>query len=447
MDVGRRTAGSDIDGGRRSTGSDIDVGRRSEGGMEFGGFRLQLTPKPVEAAAGRQWYNFAPSRLARSARAVMSSGRNSGSDIGRSSGPDRRSTKEESPSRRSSSPDSSFKLSELAALADDETVLAALHDTDSPRHAGWTSSSTAQPPHCSNMPARAQRTMQMLPVPERAMAEPALDKGTAVIDIFEIELRRKDGERPATAHVIGLPSAACAGRRPGHSAEAKRAGAPAVPPAAAPPASPPAPSCVMRNFAPPATPSPLPANVKVEGVTPQELSPIAPYAGGPTIISGTNPGRKRHSTCMQVHTSHGASMSAQVGQSMQAHAFRRYLPATLARCGIFLQDLSGVGADTRSLHAIFDGLFTPKHPNTLPKDQWLSYTKLFSMVQPYAPGRVWKQGRRNLKQLVIQWCKNQPIFVGLEESDWCMRMKEFDEERRKQRVIFMFCLECKKLDA
>ena len=124
MGVGRRTAGSDIDGGRRSTGSDIDVGRRSEGGMEFGGFRLQLTPKPVEAAAGRQWYNFAPSRLARSARAVMSSGPDRGSDFGRNSGPDRRRTKDEPPSRRSSSP-ASFRLSELAALAgmaDDETV-------------------------------------------------------------------------------------------------------------------------------------------------------------------------------------------------------------------------------------------------------------------------------------------------------------------------------------
>jgi len=132
----------------------------------------------------------------------------------------------------------------------------------------------------------------------------------------------------------------------------------------------------------------------------------------------------------------------QIGQPMQAHAFSRYLPTTLARCGIFLQDLSGVGADTSSLHAIFARLFTPKHPDTLPKEQWLSYTKLFAMVQPYAPGRVWKQGRRNLKQQVIAWCKPQPVFAGLEESEWCMRMKEFDEESRKERVIFMFCLEC-----
>ena len=26
------------------------------------------------------------------------------------------------------------------------------------------------------------------------------------------------------------------------------------------------------------------------------------------------------------------------------------------------------------------------------KSLWLSYTRLFSTVQPYAPARVWKQG-------------------------------------------------------
>ena len=54
-------------------------------------------------------------------------------------------------------------------------------------------------------------------------------------------------------------------------------------------------------------------------------------------------------------------------------------------------------------------LFTPKHPSTLPKSQWLSYTRrtrLFSIVQPYAPARVWRQGRGNLKQLVIEWCQH-----------------------------------------
>ena len=56
-------------------------------------------------------------------------------------------------------------------------------------------------------------------------------------------------------------------------------------------------------------------------------------------------------------------------------------------------------------------LFTPKHPSTLPKSQWLSYTRLFSIVQPYAPARVWRQGRGNLKQLVIEWCQHHPAYV------------------------------------
>ena len=29
--------------------------------------------------------------------------------------------------------------------------------------------------------------------------------------------------------------------------------------------------------------------------------------------------------------------------------------------------------------------------STLPKSQWLSYTRPFSIVQPYSPARVWRQ--------------------------------------------------------
>ena len=58
-------------------------------------------------------------------------------------------------------------------------------------------------------------------------------------------------------------------------------------------------------------------------------------------------------------------------------------------------------------------LFTPKHPSTLPKSQWLSYTRLFSIVQPYAPARVWRQGRGNFKQLVTEWCQHHPAYAGL----------------------------------
>ena len=119
------------------------------------------------------------------------------------------------------------------------------------------------------------------------------------------------------------------------------------------------------------------------------------------------------------------------------------LPANLALANsdISLQDLSDFGADASELHAVFARLFTPKDPSTLHKSQWLSYTRIFSIVQPYAPGRVWKQGRGNLMQLLIQWCQHQPAFAGRKQSAWCARMKEFDEGVHKERVIYKFCLE------
>ena len=90
-------------------------------------------------------------------------------------------------------------------------------------------------------------------------------------------------------------------------------------------------------------------------------------------------------------------------------------------------------------------LFTPKHPSTLPKSQWLSYTRLFSIVQPYAPARVWRQGRGNFKQLVTEWCQHHPAYAGLEQSAWCMRLKDEDQPkvglRHRLPTVYKFCLE------
>ena len=112
---------------------------------------------------------------------------------------------------------------------------------------------------------------------------------------------------------------------------------------------------------------------------------------------------------------------------------------------ISLQQLSGFGADASDLHFLFARLFTPKHPSTLPKSQWLSYTRLFSTVQPYAPARVWKQGPGNLKQLVIEWCKHHPAYAGLAVSAWCMRQTDDDQlvlPGQRQPTVYKFCLEC-----
>ena len=111
---------------------------------------------------------------------------------------------------------------------------------------------------------------------------------------------------------------------------------------------------------------------------------------------------------------------------------------------ISLQQLSGFGADVSELHFLFARLFTPKHPSTLPKSQWLSYTRLFSTVQPYAPARVWKQGPGNLKQLVIEWCQHHPAFAGLAQKAWCMRLRDDDQQAlpgRRQPTVDKFCLE------
>ena len=90
-------------------------------------------------------------------------------------------------------------------------------------------------------------------------------------------------------------------------------------------------------------------------------------------------------------------------------------------------------------------LFTPKHPSTLPKSQWLSYTRLFSIVQPYAPARVWRQGRGNLKQLVTEWCQHHPAYAGLAKSAWCIRLKDDDQPQpqagQKHSTVSKFCLE------
>ena len=152
------------------------------------------------------------------------------------------------------------------------------------------------------------------------------------------------------------------------------------------------------------------------------------------------------------HAAAGAAAGAVLGAAnqiqMQAAPVQceKHLPAALVCCGsINLQHLSAFGADVSELHFLFARLFTPKHPSTLPRSQWLSYTRLFSTVQPYAPARVWKLGRGNLKQRVIEWCQHHPTFAGLAQSAWCVRLKDEDQPHEagwSQPSVYKFCLEC-----
>ena len=180
-----------------------------------------------------------------------------------------------------------------------------------------------------------------------------------------------------------------------------------------------------------------------------ELAALAEMADDETVAalrSIVSPGHAGSSTCSPAQASHRGGMPAQASQQqMQSVIVQsvRHLPIALA-CSTSLQHLAGFGADASELHFLFARLFTPKHPSTLPKSQWLSYTRLFLTVQPYAPARVWKQGRGNLKQLVIEWCQHHPVFAGLAQSAWCMRLKDDDQPQagRKQLTVYKFCLAC-----
>ena len=383
------------------------------------------------------------------------------------------------------------KLTELAALAemaDDETV-AALRSIVSPGHAGSSTCSPAQASHRRTMPAQATQQMQMYAVPERVLelAEQAADEesqetvptpqgivrpghaGTglaralggvpwaALADRWRCHWEAKRTSSSSSASVTASTyshrssfSSGVSGPAPGNAATpAPALGAPAVPPEA-PPVSPPA-SPVAPSAPAPAAPPPLSASLAQvfdEPIGPG-TAPTAPPAAvrlASESLEQAKPSlEQQHSTLSPAQTSHRGGMPAQATQQMQSVIVQSvsHLPIELA-CSTSLQHLADLGADDRELHFLFARLFTPKHPSTLPKSQWLSYTRLFLTVQPYAPARVWKQGRGNLKQLVIEWCQHHPVFVGLAQSAWCRRLKDDDQPQagRKQLTVYKFCLAC-----
>jgi len=69
---------------------------------------------------------------------------------------------------------------------------------------------------------------------------------------------------------------------------------------------------------------------------------------------------------------------------------------------------------------------------------------MYQAVQPFAPLRVHKTGPGNLKQLVVQWCQHHPAFAGLEQSAWCKRFTEHDQQSLSggsKSMVFHFCVE------
>ena len=112
--------------------------------------------------------------------------------------------------------------------------------------------------------------------------------------------------------------------------------------------------------------------------------------------------------------------------AVPVHQCGTYLLVASPCNSISIPHLTGFGTDTIALQELFARLFTPNPPSELHKSQWVSFTQLTEAVRAYAPGQVWSKGPGNLKQLVIQWYRDHPVFAGLEVNAWCKQLPDFD---------------------
>ena len=91
--------------------------------------------------------------------------------------------------------------------------------------------------------------------------------------------------------------------------------------------------------------------------------------------------------------------------------------------------------------------FTPRHPRDLPTSQWVSYPWLARLFEPHAPDEVWHKGPGNLRQLIIEWYKDDSTFAGLAPNAWCKRVKstndpqEHPESGTSRIHVYKFCFE------
>ena len=424
MDVGRRSAGSDVDIAwlYGSLNGSLDADRRSGSDIEMGG-PVGLQHPPTSMEAGRPSYNLAaPPSLAPASSsgpvrvqmeelatlAEMSGDAAPSSQApASSSGPER------------GKPDEMAALAEMVDLMEDDETVAALQHVISP--GGTCYSSSSQTSGCGSLPApQASQQTQMRVARKRELTELSSDEETVAAPPAIV-----GPGHAGTGRVVRVPVAF-------PWAAHLRAGGGATPGGANEPIPPPLPASLRASAPPPRTSTAPPSYLdRLAGALRRHPTrPVAlPPAAAPAVTSA-RPVTLPPAAAPPVTSA-------------------RPLPANLALANsdISLQDLSDFGADASELHSVFARLFTPKDPSTLHKSQWLSYTRIFSIVQPYAPGRVWKQGRGNLMQLLIQWCQHQPAFAGRKQGAWCARMKEFDERVHKERVIYKFCLEYNQRDA
>ena len=82
--------------------------------------------------------------------------------------------------------------------------------------------------------------------------------------------------------------------------------------------------------------------------------------------------------------------------------------------------------------------YTPRHPSKLPTRRWVSLNRLYYLIWPHAPMDVWLKGPGNLKQLIADWYKGHPAFVGLGPDAWIKRLKRTGPPGGKSGYQFCF---------
>ena len=84
--------------------------------------------------------------------------------------------------------------------------------------------------------------------------------------------------------------------------------------------------------------------------------------------------------------------------------------------------------------------YTPRHPSKLQTRHWVSLNQLYHSLLPHAPMDVWVKGPGNLKQLIADWYKGNPAFVGLGPDAWIKRLKGAGPSGRGKSE-YHFCFE------
>ena len=72
-----------------------------------------------------------------------------------------------------------------------------------------------------------------------------------------------------------------------------------------------------------------------------------------------------------------------------------------------------------------------------------SYARLVRLFQPLAPLDLSHKVPGNLRQLIIEWYKDDPAFIGLAPREWCKRVTSNDaaQNRSGKTYLYKFCFE------